>query len=314
MKLPRVLNKFLDVTDAEYHADQIGLKVPSLNYSTAKVILARSPLHAWIEHPRGGGQTRPAKKQMDFGSILHSILLSKGAKAQIIDTVYGPKHKKAGQQVEDYKTDAAQAARDEAHANGFIPLLPKEYERAMAAATSITVQLEKKGITLGGHTEQAFAWVEDGVQCRGKADHVQMPKIDELKMTDWPLTESSLRRLIRNCGYDLQAATYTAGVHTVTGEMPEFRWIFAEMNPPYQIRIVKPTDLLLQVGRHKWDKAREAWKKCLESGVWTAYGDDELELDPEFWELRQHEISVYQTPEIIGEVYADDPDDNEMWF
>jgi hypothetical protein len=302
MKLPRVFNKFLDITDEEYRADKIGLgEVASLNYSTAKVILAKSPLHAWMEHPHGGNQRRTAKKQMDFGSILHSILLSKGAKAQIVDA-------------NDWRTNKAKEARDAAHAAGLIPLLPKEYEQAMQAATAITVQLQEQGITLEGQAEQAMAWVEDEAQCRAKMDlYEPKPRITELKMTDWPLTESSLKRLIRNCSYDLQAAVYTAGVHTITGEQPEFRWIFAEMNPPYQVRIAAPSDLLLQVGSRKWDKARDAWKACLASGAWTGYGNDVLEIDPEMWELKDLELSVYSTPEVIGEEYAE-ADDNEMWF
>lgn len=307
---------FLNITAEEYHADRVGLKVPTLNYSTAKVINAKSALHGWMEHPKGGGVKRKPKKQMDMGTILHAILLSKGAKAQIIQTVYGPKHKKAGQIVDDFKTDAAQAERDEAIANGLIPLLPKEYDEVIAAATTVTSQLADKNITLEGKAELPMVWESDGVACRGCPDHFDpapIHEITELKFTDWPLTDSSLRRLIRQMSYDIQAATYTEGVHIITGEMPRFRWIFAEMNPPYQVRIARPSDLLLQLGRQKWERARNIWKTCLETGVWTGYGED-VEIDPDLWELREYEVSVYPPAEVIGDPEYAEPSDDPMWF
>ena len=291
--------KLLDVTLEDYHADRVGLKVPTLNYSTAKTIHNKSALHAWLESPKGGGQGKQGSKQMDFSQIVHATLLSKGNKAQICD-------------FKDWRTDKSKEAKEAAYAAGLIPLLPKEYDHVMAAATAITVQLSSLGVTLEGASEQAMVWERDGVACRGCMDLWQPGLITEFKMTELPLTNHSLKRLVRNMGYDIQAATYSEGIHMVTGEMPRFRWIFAEMKEPYEVVVATPTDMRLQIGMRKWEKALTTWKACLESGIWEGYAKEQ-EIDVDMWELREFELSVYPETEVIGEVYAE-PSDDPMWF
>ena len=44
--------RILDVTHEQYLADPCA--TPSLNQSTAHVMLTKSPLHAWHQHPRLG--------------------------------------------------------------------------------------------------------------------------------------------------------------------------------------------------------------------------------------------------------------------
>lgn len=289
------MNQFIEITEEEYRADKVP-SAPTLNYSTAKTILQKSALHAWTEraHPR------PTKKAMDMGAIIHSVLLSKGAKAQIVDA-------------KDWRTNKAKAERDEARDKGLIPLLPDEYDKAMRAASAIVVQLEAQGIQLEGRSEQAMTWTDDGVACRGKMDLYAPKLITELKMSEWSLRNSSLERLVVSCGYDLQAATYITGVHAIIGEAPEFRWIFAEMNEPFSVVVAHPTNLLVELGRRKWDKARDIWKACLETGEWTSY-DAVQTINPPLWALREYEISVYDTPQVIGDQEYEEAPSEETWF
>lgn len=281
------MNKLLQLTEEEYR------KRKELNYSLAKIIIRKSARHAVEE------QSLPFKKQINFGSIEHATLLGKGQKAVLI-------------QADNYRTKQAQMDRDNAISNGLIPLLPHEYEEVIACATEITRQLEEKEISLEGLTEQSMIWEDDGVACKGRMDLFQpapIHEITEMKFTEWPLTESSLRKLIRQQGYDIQAATYTSGIHIITGELPAFKWIFCEMKPPYQIRRVNLTDTMRLVGMQKWDRARNTWKTCLESGVWSGYGDD-LDLEPDWWELK--EMPQYSVPEALGEDYSDP--EGDTWF
>ena len=64
------------MTHADYHAD-VGSPVPSLSSSIANVLISRSPLHAWMAHPRLNPDWRPEpwNKRLDFGTFAHKLLL-----------------------------------------------------------------------------------------------------------------------------------------------------------------------------------------------------------------------------------------------
>src|SRR6188474_2551048 len=49
-----------------------------LSPSIAKVLLARSPLHAWDEHRLGGGAERESSDTMDVGKVCEKLLLGTG--------------------------------------------------------------------------------------------------------------------------------------------------------------------------------------------------------------------------------------------
>jgi hypothetical protein len=82
----------------DYHADPCVS--PSLSQSIAHTLVTLSPRHAWLEHPRLGGQKRKATKAMDEGSILHRLLLGEGVDVGVIHE-------------DDYKTKAARELRDQ---------------------------------------------------------------------------------------------------------------------------------------------------------------------------------------------------------
>jgi len=63
-----------DIPETDYHADPIA--EPSLSSSIAKILLARSPRHAWANHPRLNPNQEPeTRREFDFGSAAHAMLL-----------------------------------------------------------------------------------------------------------------------------------------------------------------------------------------------------------------------------------------------
>ncbi len=73
----------LNVTEAAYHADPCDR--PSLSHSIAHTLVSESPRHAWIEHPRlGGNRERVSTRAMDDGAILHRLLLGEGAGFEMV--------------------------------------------------------------------------------------------------------------------------------------------------------------------------------------------------------------------------------------
>ena len=71
-----------DVPHEVYHGD--GFIRPALSASIAKVLLSRSPQHAYLAHPALGCQVveqevNEAKREtLDRGAIIHSLLLGNG--------------------------------------------------------------------------------------------------------------------------------------------------------------------------------------------------------------------------------------------
>ena len=68
----------------EYHADPCP--EPSLSASLIKTLLARSPLHAWHEHPRlNPNVVKEERKEYDRGSAAHALLLEGEDRMAVIE-------------------------------------------------------------------------------------------------------------------------------------------------------------------------------------------------------------------------------------
>ena len=90
----------LEIPSTEYHLDPCP--EPSLSASVARTLIDRSPLHAWMQHPKLGGQqeeSQPAR--MSLGSAAHSVILE-GDWNSIMFIV-----------ADSFRTKAAQARRDQ---------------------------------------------------------------------------------------------------------------------------------------------------------------------------------------------------------
>lgn len=103
------------VPAADYHADLHG-DVPTLSRSVAHTLITASPLHAAAEHPRLPGlKARRATKEMDLGSLTHALLL--GGEEQLLIV-----------EADNFRTKAAQDARDVAQERGLTPICRPLYQ------------------------------------------------------------------------------------------------------------------------------------------------------------------------------------------
>lgn len=254
---------------AEYHADPCA--VPSLSASCAKKLLAESPLHAWLSHPKLGGQRSAPTEAMRRGSLLHALILEDGAGVVKIDA-------------DSYRTAAAKAQRDAAEARGEVPVLAGEYADALAVADSVRGQLARMGVRLDGESEVGIEWREEStsgpVTCRARMDHVWLARgvVLDLKTCD-SANPAGLGKRCYNLGYDVQRAAYVSALRKLRpGAEPRFIFMFVEELPSGapQRAIVQPVELdadFCTVGEKRWRRAVETWAACLESGVWPAYGE-----------------------------------------
>ena len=264
----------LNVSESEYRADP--LSVPSLSASIAKVLIMESPAHAYDIHPKLGNRARKPSAAMDEGTLIHTLLLGKGTQIAIIDAP-------------DFRTKAAQEARDGAIAAGRLPVIRRKWEDAQGVVEQIRERIAAFGIRLDGMAELALKWDEPGedgepVACRGRLDHVDLESgfILDIKKTESANPRKIARHMI-DYGYDIQWAAYTRALQMLKPELQgrvEMVFLFVELEPPYVVVPAKPSGLLREFGLKRWDRAVRLWERCLRTKEWPGYVTETAILDP----------------------------------
>lgn len=270
------------ITLEEYHADPC--ERPSLSQSIATTLLTRSPLHAWLEHPRLGGVGLEPTKAMENGTLLHSLIFGSGPEVVAVDAL-------------DWRTKDARAQRDEARAAGKVPVLEHVYAETRAVATAIQARLGAFGIDLAGESELMVTWTEESergpVLCRAMLDHVVIEggraTVYDLKTTRDAHPTACSRRSAE-MGHDVQAAAYTRAVGKVHPSLVgrvDFVFLFAETAPPYCVTPMRPGGLMRDWGEARWLRAVETWAQCLATETWPGYVSGVVALDPPPWAVSQ---------------------------
>lgn len=281
--------RILDVGEHEYHADPCA--DPSLNQTIAKVLLSKSLLHGWTEHPRLGNLVNEdadddAKDEKDAtraGKVIHKLLLGKGAHIEVIN-------------VDAYRTNAAREARDAAIAAGRVPIKAKQYDALAAAAETIKGNLALEGIDLDdpeGLSEVAIEFHEQGehgpVVCRCRMDKAFLSRgviWDLKKITS--ADGKTCSKHVADYGYDVQWASNTRALAALRPELADridMLFIFMEVQPPYAVNIKRPSAVMRETGRIQWERAVLLWERAVRTNRWAGYGGGITELDPPHWHV-----------------------------
>ena len=260
----------------DYHKDPAP--APSLSSTLARLLLNRSPLHAWTASPRLNPAWEPVeKKAFDIGRAAHRAVLGAGG-----DYVAYPAGYLASNGVAS--TKEAKAWAEEQRAAGRTPLKADEVDQVGAMAAKLHEALAEMGIRLDPDRSELTALAEiGGIHCRAMVDNATDTPIRGLGkvIVDFKTTEDAspdaCRRSVENYGYDLQWAHYTETWEVATGEKRAFLFIFQEKEPPFEVGVMH---LLAEPGHSEdWaedasDKiasARATWAECLTTGVWPGY-------------------------------------------
>lgn len=274
----------LAMDERTYHADpccsagQLNFAEgggPSLNHSVARAML-RSPLHAWRAHPRlGGAAQRSPSREMALGSAAHALTLGKGAALARIDA-------------DNYLTKDAKNARDAAYAQGFIPLLAREYAlaEAMAAEAGPLIRAE---LGEGFHAEAvAIARDELGSWLRCMIDAMTPDRrvLLDYKTTDSAEPEAFARKVREE--YSTQAAFYSHILDLIDPEgAGRRRFVFCaqERDCPQAITFYELDPALMEIAAKQMERARVKWAACLKLGKWPAYERGPHIVAPKPWDL-----------------------------
>lgn len=299
-----------DISAANYHADRLTPR-PALSNTIGKLLVNRSPLHAWTASPRLNPAWEPTvRKTFDIGKAAHRRILGKGEEiAEIPEAMLAANGA--------VSTKEAKAFVAEARAAGIVPLLGEDIEQltAMEAVLRRALGEMRPKIAIDpAHSERAAYAEIDGVWCRCMVDQA-LPYVNaESTIDDYKTCEdASLDACIRAIsGYDyaFQAAHYRTTWQAATGEPTprRVRFIFQEKSPPFEVGIVS----LTAQGDGDWwetaeDKVRDArylWRRCLETGVWPGYPRQEAEVGAPAWYVQKWEQRAKPSAEALSRAAA----------
>lgn len=271
--------RIIDCDETAYHGDPCDR--PSLSQSIAKLLLDKSPRHAWYAHPRLGNGARKESNTFDRGHMIHALVLGKGAEIVPIDAA-------------NWTTKAAREARDEAHAAGKTPALAADYEAAIAAAREVHLQIDQQGgPVLTGQSEVSIVWREPvsghaDVRCRGRLDHL-IDTPEQMTIVDLKTTRSAhpmaLSKNTIAYSYDTQQCAYSRAVNDLY-ERPkpaDFVFIYVELGPPVCVTIGRLDAVLVDRGEMRWRRACEEWAMCLAFDAWPAYAQRPITIEAPPW-------------------------------
>lgn len=257
-----------NVPMADYHNDCCSR--PSLTSSTAKMLLGRSPLRAWHFHPRlGGNGLFKESKALDTGSVIHALVLGKGM------TGGGAEYVEID--APDYKTKDARAKRDRIRAGGRIPILKTHLD----ACAEVARRLDDV-IPASAQREVTAVWESptgpdrEPMLCRRRMDALI---VDESLVLDLKTCEdcvvAAAGRTIAAFDRDLEAAVTLDCLDTLFPDRAgrwAFRYVFQEIEPPYDRVEVPMAGAFLETGRNRWRRAREIWQWCMARNEWPGAG------------------------------------------
>lgn len=243
------------IEPAEYHADPC--ETPSLSCSIALTLLERSALHAHHEHPKFGGHRSAPSDRMEQGTLIHRVLLRKGAELEPIEA-------------KDWRTKAARAAREEAREAGKIPVLAAALTNAERAARVIAERLADLDIVLEGESEMVIAWQEatkhGPIWCRAMLDHVDAATVYDVKCTE---DVGRAEHLVG--GFALQGHVYPRALELLDPQIAgrvDFVLLFVEPSPPYAVRPLRLDGITRAYGAERWAAACAKWGRCLATNEW----------------------------------------------
>lgn len=256
-----------------YHGEPC--EIPALTQSIARVLLERSPLHAWQAHPALGGLAAPPcdpTPQQERGTAIHALLLGSGPTLRPIAA-------------ENYRGKAAQQQRDEARLLGEVPVLEADladYQALVARLPPLPAPAERE-LTAVWHSY-------DGVLCRARLDlwHPGSLTIYDPKTCEDATRAASGASIVRD-GRDIQAANNIEAVETLRPELAgrvRFKWLFIEVDPPFATIEAEPSGELLELGRRRWSRAVAKWGECLRADEWPGY-ESPRRIEAPGWALSQ---------------------------
>lgn len=231
----------------------------------------QSPLHARYAMLHPDEETTKAQA---FGQALHVAVLEPERFAKAFDVLpdFGDMRSSKRRDERDAFLEANKETR-------FVER--KELDQLLGMREAIRSHPTAKAILSSpGVSELSAVWTDKvtGLPCKGRQDYFgawdQYPTMADLKSTV-DASRQAFAKSVDNYGYAEQAAFYLDGFNALQPFEGDRRYVLiaAEKKPPYAVAVYDVDTAAIAVGRRRVRGYLEQYARCLESGVWPAYGD-----------------------------------------
>jgi hypothetical protein len=281
------------ISEVDYRADPCPS--PSLTQSLCKILIERSPKHAWVECPRLNPQHEPDDDtKFDIGNVAHRLILGRGKEIEIAPFA-------------DWRKKEAQELREAAVDRGHIAVLEHQFEQATDMVAEAWFQLRKHedhDAFTGGSGEVMIAWQENGVWFRSLVDwlHDDLRTIDDYKTTSKSVAPQVIGMVAQSAGWEVQAAFIERGLDVLDpagAGRRRFRFVAQETDKPHALTVAHMSESWMTMGRKKVSVGAGIWEACIETGYWPTYPHQAIIPEyPSWQESRwlEREVTEFSEP------------------
>jgi hypothetical protein len=240
---------------------------PSMSRSLAKDLLFSCPAKAWWKSYLNPEYVPARKKEFDIGEAMHLITLEPSKMDDRIVQIGA----------DDFKTKAAQQARDAAYAAGKVPLLPKHFDLIHDMHTALMRNPVAREAFRGGTPEVTIVAQDPqtGIWLKARADYLNSVSrgaimIDLKSTTDANPIEFA--KAVWEYSYFQQDPWYRMVYKLATGEdIVDFLFIAQEKTPPYLVSIDRLEFPDAEMGDRCNRRAIDLFAECIANNHWPDY-------------------------------------------
>ena len=264
-----------------YHLDPV--EGGSLSVTSSKLLLPPSCPAIFKyrrEHPK------PPSDPMKIGTVVHGLVLGTGQPVAVLD-------------FENFTTNKAKAARDEAIAAGKVPLTVAKYAECEAIAQAVRDHELAGGLFAEGDAEQSVFWRDEefDIWLRMRMDWstwFDVPTIVDFKTTA-DVSPEGFAKSCADFSYYRQDPHYREGWASVLGCDPDeidFLFVAVQTEPPHLVMTYRLLPEHVDLGREMNKIAREIYRDCTKADVWPAWSESIEDLPLPGWAVRDIERGI----------------------
>lgn len=238
-------------------------------------------IHAAL-HGDKQSRAQATQDRMDRGTLVHMALLQPERLATDVAIWTGKTRK--GAEWDAFEHDAGDR----------LVMRQQDFDASMSVANELKNHSMVSGSISGTKAEVALFCSDQGFECRGQVDCIDIPgrRIVDVKTTDAGISPDQVERTIRSFHYREKMAMYRRWAAQITGTDPtEWKcWnLFLCMAEPFGITRVRFTDDALAWGEQQMLNAMQEYRSALKiGGELPIFALDHF-VDVKPWETNQME-------------------------
>jgi hypothetical protein len=222
----------------------------------------------------GNGPPDLDNNSFQEGSLTHSLILEPHTVAS--EYAFFEGFRKAGPEWEQFKVDNI----------GRRILSAPQKARCLAYQRAYEKNTTAKAILSGGQAELSVCQVIEGVQCKARADYINIEKgyIADIKTSSFPVTLDNFKLTVQQYKYDLSAALYCMVFEAYYGKPFDFYFVCISKKE-LDCHVYKTSERTMREGKQAVLKALGLYRHCMATGIWAAPPTVEEQDDFEILEV-----------------------------